>query len=90
MPYGRRSHNGRAWHYCARCTKKSKLATELRWQRGKLLCCECFDNRLVGGREVEINMMLTDGKQNEELAPPPKLRNPQTFDPVEDILVGGI
>lgn len=88
MPYGRRAQDGRAWHYCARCTYKSKLGTELKWQRGKLLCASCYDNRLVGGREVEIDMVLSDGKSNDELAPPPKLRNPESFDPVDDILIG--
>jgi hypothetical protein len=88
MPYGKRSQDGKAWHYCARCTRKWKLATDLRWQRGKLLCIEyCYDQRLVGGREIIINQVLTDSKANEELAPPPKLRNPESFDPVDDLLI---
>lgn len=93
MPYGRRAHSGTAWHYCSRCTRKMKLDTELRWQRGKLLCRFCFDQEgpsqagpgLIGQREVDIAMVLGDGAP--ELAPPPKLSNPIFQSPDDDILI---
>lgn len=93
MPYGRRALNGTAWHYCARCTKKKKLNTELTWQRGKLLCKECFDldapsrngPGLIGQREIAITDVLNDGKV--ELAPPPKLSDPAYQNVEDDILI---
>jgi len=93
MPYGRRAHRGTAWHYCSRCTRKMKLNTELRWQRGKLLCRFCIDLEgpsiagpgLLGQREVQIDAVLGDGAQ--ELAPPPKLRDPIYQNPDDDILI---
>jgi len=93
MPYGRRAHSGTAWHYCCRCTKKKKLDTELWWQRGKLLCKECLDQPyptksgpgLLGFREIDIAKILGDGKP--ELAPPPKLRDPNYQNGEDDILI---
>lgn len=84
-PRGRRALCEGPWHYCSRCDKKKLIYNELQWQRGKLLCDECFDNRLIGDREVQIAMVLQDEK--EELAPVEKLRNPDFQYTDDDILV---
>lgn len=88
-PKGRRSTIGGPWHYCARCDKKCLIDSELEWQRGKLLCAECFDRGepgLIGDREVEIALVLSDGA--EELAPDPKLREPDTTTDADDVTIG--
>jgi hypothetical protein len=55
----------------------------LRWQRGLLLCHFCFDAwPLLGQREIGIDEVLTDGKQ--ELVPVEKLRNPDEYETEED------
>jgi hypothetical protein len=84
-PRGRRALGQGPWHYCARCDYKSLIYSELQWQRGKLLCCNCIDKRLIGDREVAIAQVLQDGK--EELAPVEKLRNPDFQYTDDDILV---
>lgn len=79
-PKGRRNIIAGPWAYCARCDKKKLIDSELEWQRGKLMCHECIDQMLIGDREEVIDQVLSDGK--EELAPDPKLRDPdlQTVD----------
>lgn len=85
MTYGRRCTDFIPWHYCARCDRK-KLMTELEWQRGKLLCKEdCIDKLLVGDREAQINQVLSDGQV--ELAPDPKLQEPDIIGQDFDILI---
>lgn len=84
MAYGRRCTNFDPWHYCARCDKK-KLMSELRWQRGKILCDECFDKKLIGDREIQINQVLTDGQV--ELVPDPKLQEPDSVTINDDIFI---
>lgn len=89
MAYGRRRTNFDPAHYCARCGRKYYM-TELEWQRGKLLCKHgpsggCIDVLLVGDREAEINLVLSDGK--EELAPDPKLREPDVVTMNDDIFL---
>jgi hypothetical protein len=75
MYYGKHSFLVGAWRYCARCDEKWHI-DEQTWQRGLLLCPHCVDKRLLGQREVEIARVLGDGKM--ELAPVPKLREPDT------------
>ena len=80
------------WRYCARCDKKTKIAT-MKWQRGLLLCTRasghgkgCYDDYpLLGQREVAIAQVLNDGK--EELVPVQKLRNPDSFEEAEDFVL---
>lgn len=75
------------WHLCSRCDTRQKIA-EMKWQRGLLLCDECYDTGpfpLVGQREPAIANVLTDGK--EELAPVDKLRNPDIFEESEDFII---
>lgn len=85
-PKGRRDIKDGPWAYCARCDKKKLIDVELQWQRGKLLCAECYDNRLIGDREVEIALVLSDGA--EELAPDPKLREPDATTDADDVVIG--
>jgi len=60
--------------------------TELEWQRGKLICKEdCIDKLLVGDREAQINQVLSDGQV--ELAPDPKLQEPDIIGQDFDILI---
>jgi hypothetical protein len=42
---------------------------------------------LLGERDVKIAQVLTDGKEENELAPVDKLRNPDFAEDVEDFLV---
>ena len=85
MAYGRRKTNFDPAHYCARCGRKYYMS-ELEWQRGKLLCRDtCTDKLLVGDREAEIALVLGDGK--EELAPDPKLREPDVITLNDDIFL---
>lgn len=75
-----------AWHLCSRCDNREKVS-EMKWQRGLLLCDECYDTGvfpLVGEREPAIALVLSDGR--EELAPVDKLRNPDTYVDSEDFL----
>ena len=86
MAYGRRDASDGPWAYCARCDRKMLIDVELGWQRGKLICFQfCWDNMLIGDREVIIAQVLSDGK--EELAPDPKLREPELQQAAEDILL---
>lgn len=72
-----------AWGTCARCYYRYHIATEMEWQRGKLLCkANCIDKMLLGDREQAISNVLNDGK--EELAPVEKLRNPFEYTETED------
>ena len=75
-----------AWGTCARCYYRYKIESEMAWQRGKLLClANCYDQMLLGDREVKIAQVLEDGK--EELAPVEKLRNPQDAVESEDFVL---
>ena len=86
MAYGRRDIEDGPWRYCARCDRKMLINVELGWQRGKLLCYEfCWDNRLIGDREVFIDKVISDGK--EELAPVQKIREPDLQETDDDILL---
>lgn len=72
-----------AWGICARCDYRYKIEGEMAWQRGKLLClANCYDQMLLGDREIAIANVLEDGK--EELAPVQKLRNPEDAIESED------
>lgn len=84
MAYGRRATNFNPWHYCARCDKKKQMS-ELEWQRGKLMCSECRDKLLIGDREAQINQVLNDGQV--ELAPDPKLQEPDSVTINDDIFI---
>lgn len=85
MAYGRRALDRGPWRYCARCGRKMLINAELTWQRGLLICNEfCLDQRLIGDREVMIDQVLSDGK--EELAPVPKVRDPDLQEADDDIL----
>jgi hypothetical protein len=39
---GKRTKLVGPWHYCNRCLHKWKIA-EMNWQRGLLLCPDCYD-----------------------------------------------
>lgn len=90
MAYGRRKTDFDPAHYCVRCGRKYYMS-ELQWQRGKLLCTHggngqgCIDKLLVGDREAEIDLVLSDGKL--ELAPDPKLREPDVIGMDNDIFI---
>lgn len=73
-----------AWFYCGVCYEKCKIHSAT-WQRGVLKCPTCVDKMLLGQREVKIQQVLDDGK--EELAPVEKLRNPDTSDEVDDFIL---
>jgi hypothetical protein len=77
------------WHYCARCDSKTKIAEDMEWERGLLLCPKCQDANgtpgLLGERDVKIAQVLADGKQ--EFVPVEKLRHPDFAEEVEDFLV---
>lgn len=82
------------WRNCARCDKKTKIAT-MKWQRGLLLCTAssgngkgCWDEPpLLGQREVAIAQILNDGKSEKEFTPVEKLRNPDSFEEAEDFVL---
>jgi hypothetical protein len=78
------------WHYCDRCDFKCKIA-DMQWERGLLVCPRCQDSNgnpgLLGERDIKIAQVLTDGKEENELAPVDKLRNPDFAEDVEDFLV---
>lgn len=84
-PRGRRALGAGPWRYCARCELKCLIYSELQWQRGKLLCKDCYDQMLIGDREIAIAQVLNDGK--EELAPVEKLRIPDFQYTDDDILI---
>lgn len=76
---GRRSFHENPWHYCARCGTRRHIS-QLRWQRGLLLCFDtpenCYDTGndgypLVGQREIAITSVFLN--PSEELMPDPKL-----------------
>lgn len=85
MPHGRRSFEFDPWHYCARCDCKTHIS-QMAWQRGKLLCTirRCWDQMLIGGRELIINQVLGDGQI--EFAPVPKLRDPDVVMTNDDLM----
>jgi hypothetical protein len=72
---GHRSFHFGPWHNCSRCDTKTHISV-LQWQRGLLLCKECYDTGndgypLVGQREAAIAGYLEH--QTQELQPDPKL-----------------
>jgi hypothetical protein len=82
IPYGKRSTSFNPWRYCARCGEKRHIS-EMDWQRGKLICfTTCWDVKLVGDREAIIAQVIGDGQQ--EFAPVPKLREPDTTTTTQD------
>lgn len=85
MPRGPRSFWISSWHYCARCDCKTHI-DDMDWQRGKLLCKirQCWDQRLLGGREQIIAQVLGDGQQ--EYAPVEKIRNPDVTMTNDDLM----
>ncbi len=75
MYIGHRSWHVGPWHFCSRCYTKRHIS-ELEWQRGLLLCRECYDTGndgypLIGQREMAIASYLSN--QTMELMPDPKL-----------------
>jgi len=75
--YGPHTFNKGPWHFCMRCDTKNKIA-DMEWQRGLLLCKECYDPYpLEGQREQAIAQVLMDGKYDFEIAP-------KLVDPVVD------
>ena len=90
MAYGRRKTDFDPAHYCARCGRKCYMS-ELEWQRGKLLCTgnsggpSCYDKLLIGDREAQIDQVLSDGQV--ELAPDPKLQEPDSVTINDDIFI---
>lgn len=63
----------------------------MKWERGLLLGPECQDTNsvrgpgLLGERDVKIAQVLMDGK--EEFVPVEKLRNPDMFEDIENLIV---
>jgi hypothetical protein len=86
---GVHTFNQGAWHYCGRCERKAKLDTELQWQFGILLCCDCYDNYpvLVGSIEQQQAVQLDTIVQNPDLKPNEKLVNPTIEVEDSDILL---
>jgi len=71
---GPHTFNQGPWHNCNRCDVKTKLSI-LQWQRGLLLCPDCYDPYpLEGQREQAIAQVLMDGKVDFEISE--KLRDP--------------
>ena len=71
---GPHTFNKGAWHFCDRCAVKSKLSS-MQWQRGLLLCQQCYDPfPLEGQREQQIMEVLQDGKVDFEIDE--KLKDP--------------
>ena len=64
------------WHLCARCDRKAKLENELQWQRGLLLCYDCYDKRVLGTYDAEVAQVMATLIDNPDLIPSPKLTNP--------------
>jgi hypothetical protein len=64
------------WHRCDRCGWDWR-ASELRRQRGELLCKYCYDNPIAWQRPQLIQDVLSAGAE-EELAPAQILREPTT------------
>lgn len=66
---GPHTFNQGPWHNCDRCSEKWKLSI-LEWQRGLLLCPNCWDPYpLEGQREQAIAQVLMDGKVDFEISP---------------------
>jgi hypothetical protein len=84
MAYGKRSFGIGPWHYDARLDYKTHIS-DMGWQRGKLIRTDTFDKYLIGDREAEIALVLGDGK--EELAPDPKLQEPDVITQNDDIFI---
>ena len=86
----RHTHLTGPWRYCARCDSKTKIAI-MKWERGLLLCPKCQDSNatrgpgLLGVRDVKIDMVLADGK--EEFVPVEKIRHPDFQEDIEEFLV---
>jgi hypothetical protein len=64
------------WHRCDRCGWDYRV-TDLRRQRGMLLCYFCYDNPIYWQRPQIIQDVLAAGAE-EELAPAQILREPTT------------
>jgi hypothetical protein len=62
------------WHRCDRCGWDYRV-TELRRQRGELLCSYCYDNPIAWQRFQMIQDVLSAGAE-EEMAPAEILRDP--------------
>lgn len=76
------------WHYCGRCGEKTKLESELQWQRGVLLCNECWDNYpLIGQIDQAIAQYMMTVVQEPDLKPSPKLTNPTLDIDNDDIFI---
>lgn len=76
---GPRSKLSGPYHLCGRCDDRTHLS-EMKWQRGVLVCNECFDTGifpLPGQREAAVANALDDSSSSDELMPNPKLVEPQ-------------
>jgi hypothetical protein len=74
-----RSHsaiNVAPWHRCDRCGWDYRV-TDLRRQRGLLLCAPCYDNPIAWQRPQIIQDVLSAGAEN-ELAVADILKEPTT------------
>lgn len=63
-------------HRCARCETEYHVS-ELRWQRGILICQPCWDDPIAWERESIIREKLSDSTEEPRVAP--ILRNPDSF-----------
>lgn len=81
-PKGHRSYKSGKWHFCSRCATRYHIAN-LRWQRGLLLCIDCYDRGndgfpLIGERELAVVRAFE--MPSLELLPDPKLTDTVAID----------
>lgn len=75
------------WHECGRCDRKAKLESELQWQRGLLLCHDCFDKKVIGEYDQAVAQVLSSLIANPDLQPSAKLTQPTIETTNEDIFI---
>jgi hypothetical protein len=74
------------WHECGRCGRRAKLRSELQWQRNVLVCYDCHDKRLLGSYDASVSAFMSTLIDNPDMAPDPKLSNPDIESLDDDIV----
>jgi hypothetical protein len=73
---------GDPWHHCDRCGCDYHTS-ELKPQKGLLVCRNCVDNLLVEERSSVIQQVLA----NRPDAPPAFVLQEPTFEEIEDLII---
>ena len=75
------------WHLCGRCDRRAKLEGELQWQRGMLLCYDCFDTKVIGEYDQAVAQVMATLIDSPDLRPSEKLTNPTIETADQDIFI---